>query len=178
MRNSITTYNHPTRSQVCEGMGRHHFNCQYSNIWPLKCTLLWQILLCLQVWTPSPFCVPSSSRDSVKRETNVNFLTTLILAARERRGAFMQVGIIEIYVQLSVPQIEYPLGGSSKKGILPVASFMGNIIVLSNCTIVWYMFDIWPDVTIVHSDITIVVPWQHGNYQQEVYMTTFFATAP
>ncbi len=42
-------------------------------------------------------------------------------------------------MQFSVPQIEYPLGGSSKKGghvyfLLQV--FWGNTIILSNCTIV------------------------------------------
>ncbi len=38
-------------------------------------------------------------------------------------------------IQFSVPQIEYPLGGSNKKCILPDASFLGNAIVLSNCDI-------------------------------------------
>ncbi len=60
--------------------------------------------------------------------------------------------------QFSVPQIEYPLGGSSKKG--------SHVYFLLQ--VFWILFDInvdlvlpwWPDVTIVQSDVTIVVPWQ------------------
>ncbi len=44
-------------------------------------------------------------------------------------------------IQFSVPQIEYPLGGSSKKGshvyfLLQV--FWVILLFFSNCTIVWY----------------------------------------
>ncbi len=44
---------------------------------------------------------------------------------------------------------------------------MGNTIVLSNCTIVWYKC---PDVTIVQYDITIVVPWQLPTQSQHDYL--------
>ncbi len=53
--------------------------------------------------------------------------------------------LIKIFIhyfdwKFSVPQIEYPLRGSSKKGshVYFLLHFLGNTIVLSNCTIVWY----------------------------------------
>ncbi len=73
--------------------------------------------------------------------------------------------------QFSVSQIKYPLGGSSKKGshvyfLLQVF----RIILLFDINVV-LMLPWWPDVKIVQSDITIVVPF---NYQQKANMTTFF----
>ncbi len=67
--------------------------------------------------------------------------------------------------QLSVPQIEFPLGGSSKKGshvyfllhILWVILFC-QIVLLFYINVL--MLPWWPDVILVQSDITIVVPWQ------------------
>ncbi len=72
----------------------------------------------------------------------------------------MQVQVFYLDTQFSVPQLEYPLGGSSKKG--------SHIYFLLQVFWVILLFDInvvlmlpwWPDVTIVQSDITIVVPWQ------------------
>ncbi len=72
-------------------------------------------------------------------------------------------------------QIEYPLGGSSKKG--------SHIYFMLQVFRVILLFDInvllspwWSDVTIVQSDITIL--GNHVNYQQEVNMATYFVTAP
>ncbi len=65
---------------------------------------------------------------------------------------------------------------TSRKGshvyfLLP--SFLGNAIVLSNCTIVGYvvlMLPCWPDVTIVQSDVTIVVPSQLSTGSKHDYL--------
>ncbi len=62
--------------------------------------------------------------------------------------------------QFSEPQIEYPLGGSSKKS--------SHVYFLLQVFWVILLYDInvvlispwWPGVTIVQSDVTIVVPWQ------------------
>ncbi len=69
--------------------------------------------------------------------------------------------------QFSVPQIEYPLGGSSKKCSHVYFLLQDFWVILLFCQIV-LLFEInvvlmllwWPDVTIVQSDVTIVVPWQ------------------
>ncbi len=83
----------------------------------------------------------------------------------------------------SLPQIEYSLGGSSEKGshILPVASFLDNTIVWSNCTIVWYKcFSDATMVTWCHNS-TI---WCHNSSTMETQPSTgsihdyLFATAP
>ncbi len=62
--------------------------------------------------------------------------------------------------QFSVPQIEYQLGAVAKKG--------SHVYFLLQVFWVILLFDMkvvlilqwWPDVTIVQSDVTIVVPWQ------------------
>ncbi len=72
--------------------------------------------------------------------------------------------------QFSVPQIEYPLGGSSKKG--------SHVYFLLQVFWVILLFDInvvlmlrwWHDVTIVPSDITIVVPWQLSTGSKHDYL--------
>ncbi len=72
-------------------------------------------------------------------------------------------------IQFSVPQIEYPLGGSSKKG--------SHVYFLLQVFWVILLFDInvvlilpWsPDVTIVLSDIT-VVPWQLSTGSKHDYL--------
>ncbi len=74
-------------------------------------------------------------------------------------------------IQFSVPQIEYPLVGSSKKGshvyfLLQVLLFDINVVPMEP----W-----WPDVTIVQSDVTIVVPWQLSTGSKHGYL---FSTAP
>ncbi len=69
--------------------------------------------------------------------------------------------------QFSVPQIEYSLGGSSKNGSHVYFLLHVFWVILLFCQIV-LLFDInvvlmlprWPDVTIVQSDVTIVVSWQ------------------
>ncbi len=68
-----------------------------------------------------------------------------------------------------VLQIEYPLGGSSKKCSHVYMYFLLQVFWVTRlfCQIV-LLFDInvvlmlpwWPDVTIIQSDITIVVTWQ------------------
>ncbi len=67
----------------------------------------------------------------------------------------------------SVPQIEYPLRGSSKNSSHVYFLLQVFWVILLFCQIV-LLFDInvvlmlpwWPDVTIVQSDITVIVPWQ------------------
>ncbi len=80
--------------------------------------------------------------------------------------------------QFSVRQIEDPLGGSSKKGS-HVDSCYGTTIVTSDCTIVTSGHHGSIETTFISNNSTI---WQNKcfpeNMQQEVYMTTFFATAP
>ncbi len=62
--------------------------------------------------------------------------------------------------QFSVSQIEYPLGGSTKKGChVYFLLQLFWVILLFDINVV-LMIPWWPDVTIVQSDITIVVPWQ------------------
>ncbi len=66
--------------------------------------------------------------------------------------------------QFSIPQIEYPLGGSSKKG--------SHVYFLLQVFWVLLLFDInvdlmlpwWPDITIVQSDVTIV-----GDYDRRMF---------
>ncbi len=62
--------------------------------------------------------------------------------------------------QFSVPQIEYPIGGSSKKGSHVYFRLQVFWVVLLFDINVVLMLPWWPDVTIVQSDITIVIPWQ------------------
>ncbi len=52
--------------------------------------------------------------------------------------------------------------------IFSVASFLGNTIVSSNCTIVGYKC--CSDVTIVQSDVTIVVPCQQSTGSVHDYL--------
>ncbi len=72
--------------------------------------------------------------------------------------------------QFLVPQIEVPLGAVAKRWscILPVACFLSNTIDLSNCTIV--RDKRCSDVTIVQSDVTIVVPWQQSTGSKHYYI--------
>ncbi len=75
-----------------------------------------------------------------------------------------------IPAQFSVPQIEYPLGGSSKKGshvyfLLQVF----RLILLLDINVV-LMLPWWSDVTIVESDVTIVVPWQLSTGSKHDYL--------
>ncbi len=69
--------------------------------------------------------------------------------------------------QFSIPQIDYPLGGSCKKGshvYFMFQVFWLIILFWSNCTIVWYK-----------SDVTIVVPWQLSTGSKHDYL---FTTTP
>ncbi len=76
--------------------------------------------------------------------------------------------IIEIH--FSVPQIEYPLGGSSQKG--------SHVYFLLYVFWVVLLFDInvdlklpwWCDVAIVQSDVTTVVPWQLSTGSKHDYI--------
>ncbi len=76
----------------------------------------------------------------------------------------------DITIQFSLPQVEYPLGGNSKKG--------SHIYVLLQVVWVILLFDInvvmmipwWLDVTIVQSDVTIVVPWQLSTRSNHDYL--------
>ncbi len=61
---------------------------------------------------------------------------------------------------LSVPQIVYPLGGSSKNSSHVYFLLQVFWVVLLFDINVVLMLPWWPDVTIVQSDVTIVVPWQ------------------
>ncbi len=73
----------------------------------------------------------------------------------------------------SVPQIEYPLGGSSKTG--SHVYFMLQIfwvILLFDINVV-LMLPWWPDVTIVQSDVTIVVPWQLSTGSKHDYLICY-----
>ncbi len=80
-------------------------------------------------------------------------------------------------IQFSVAQIEYPLGGSSKKGSHVYFLLKVFCIILLFCQIV-LLFDInvvlmlpwWPDVTIVQSDVTILVPWQLSTGSKDDYL--------
>ncbi len=74
-----------------------------------------------------------------------------------------------ITFQFSAPQIEYALGGSSKKG--SHVYFMLQIfwvILLFDINVV-LMLPWWSDVTIVQSDITIV-PWQLSTGSKHGYL--------
>ncbi len=63
-------------------------------------------------------------------------------------------------LQFAVPQIEYPLGCSSKTGShVPVDCCHGTIIVTSDCTIVTSEQHLYQ--TIVQFDETIVLPIHH-----------------
>ncbi len=107
----------------------------------------------------------------------VHILTHVILS----KSVLKLFVITDELDRFSVPWIEYPPGGSIKTGsyvFLPVARFLGNTIVLSNSTIVWYKcfflmlpwFFWWHDVTIVQYDITIVVPWQLSTESIQDYL--------
>ncbi len=71
------------------------------------------------------------------------------------------------YFKFSVLQIEYPLEGRSPKGsdvyflleVCWVIQLFCQIVLLFEINVV-LVVPWWPDVTIVQSDITIVVPWQ------------------
>ncbi len=59
-----------------------------------------------------------------------------------------------------VPQIKYPLGGSSKKGShVNFLLYIFWVIPLFDINVV-LLLPWWPDFTIVQSDVTMVVPWQ------------------
>ncbi len=78
--------------------------------------------------------------------------------------------------QFSVPRIECPKG-SSKKGSHVYFLLWVFWVILLFCQIV-LSFDInvvlmlswWPDVTIVQSDVTIVVPWQLSTGSKHDYL--------
>ncbi len=64
-------------------------------------------------------------------------------------------------VMKSVPRIEYPLGGSSKKGSHVYFLLQVFWVILLFDINVILMLQSWcPDVTIVESDVIIVRPWQ------------------
>ncbi len=69
--------------------------------------------------------------------------------------------------QFLVSQIEYPLGGSSKKG-----SQVFWIILLFDINFV-LILPWWPDVTIVQSEVTIVVPWQLSTGSKHDYLVYY-----
>ncbi len=72
--------------------------------------------------------------------------------------------------QFSVPQIEYPLGGSSKKGRHVYFLLQVFWVILLFCKIV-LLFDINAIlITIVQSDVTIVVPWQLSTGSKHDYL--------
>ncbi len=83
--------------------------------------------------------------------------------------------------EFSVPQIEYPLGGSSNKGNHVYFFLQDFWVILLFCQIVLFdinvvlMLEWWLGVTIVQSDITIVAPWQLSTGSIHDYC---FATAP
>ncbi len=74
------------------------------------------------------------------------------------------------FIKFSVPQIEYPLGGSCKKKGSHVYFLLHVfwVILLFDINVV-LMLPWWPDVTIVQSDITIVVPWQQSTGRKHDY---------
>ncbi len=86
---------------------------------------------------------------------------------RSLPGWFHTIRCRNQWWEFSVPQIEYPLGRSSKKGshvyfLLQVfwkILLFCNIVLLFDINVV-LMLPWWPDVTIVQSDVAIVVPWQ------------------
>ncbi len=76
--------------------------------------------------------------------------------------------------EFSVPQIEFPPGGSSKKGIHVYFLLIVAMVLLLWCQIVL----LWHQITIVTSEQHLYQTKVLENLQQEVYMTTFFAPAP
>ncbi len=79
--------------------------------------------------------------------------------------------------EFSLPQVEYPLGGSSKKG-----SHVYFLLIVAMVLLLWHQIVLlsWHQVTMVVSELhlyqTIVFPRE--NLQQEVYMTTFLLLPP
>ncbi len=76
------------------------------------------------------------------------------------------------YSQFSVPWIEYPLGGSSQKG-----SHVSTLLIVAMVLLLWHQ------IVLLWHQITKAASEQHLYQtmvllQQEVYMTTFFATTP
>ncbi len=69
-----------------------------------------------------------------------------------------------INIQFSVPQIEYPLGGSSKKGS-HVYSCHGTTIVRSDCTIVTLGYHGSIRTTFISNNRTI---WQDNSITQKI----------
>ncbi len=83
----------------------------------------------------------------------------------------------DVSAQFSVPQIEYLLVDSSIKGSHVYFLYQVFWVILMFCSIV-VLFDInvvlmcpWgPDIRIVQSDITIVVPWQLSTGSKHDYL--------
>ncbi len=107
-----------------------------------------------------PFCIPYPIYSSVNLHVN----------------QILAIVTLHFGVSILSTSNRIPTRGQFQKRqscILPVAIFLGKTIFSSNCTI---------------SDINVVLMSQqynmtsqqqyHGNYQQEVNMTTCFATAP
>ncbi len=72
--------------------------------------------------------------------------------------------------KFSVSQIGYPLGGSSKKGSHVYFLLQVFWVILLFDINVVLMLPCWPDVTIVQSDATIVVPWQLSTGSKHNYL--------
>ncbi len=69
-----------------------------------------------------------------------------------------------------VPQIEYPLGGSIRKGSHGYFLLQVFCVVLLFDINVVQMLPWWPDVTIIQSDVTIIVPWQLSTGNKHDYL--------
>ncbi len=68
-----------------------------------------------------------------------------------------------------------PTGGSSKKGSYAYFLLQVFLVILFLDMYVVLLLPSWPDVTIVQSDITIVVPWQLSTGSKHDY---FFLLLP
>ncbi len=77
--------------------------------------------------------------------------------------------------EFSVPQLECPLGGNNKQGSHVYFLLQVFWVILLFDINVVLMLPCWPEVTIVQSDITIVVPWQLSTGSKHDY---FLATVP
>ncbi len=106
----------------------------------------------------------------MKSSLNIRGLSLLVVCTWNIRYITIQFSHIQSTVQFSVPQIEYPLGGSRKNGshvYFLVQVFW--VILLFDINVV-LMLPWWFDVTIVQSDITIVVPLQLSTGSKDDYL--------
>ncbi len=111
------------------------------------------IMSCMHTILPQvgPFVCPLGVPCIIHRA--VSKVMMLMLSFYHNNVSRSKLSIVWYTIQqFSVPWIEYPIGGSSKKGSHVYFLLQVFWVILLFCQI-----DI--NVTIVYSDITIVVPW-------------------